>query len=655
MPVQVDSVHYCVPFDYEQWLRDNPPAASKWTGELDVGEPRTVRMIYFLPNDRPFRQDVVDSMKTTIQRIQTFYAEQMLAHGFGDMTFRFETGAQGDPLVHRVDGEHADSYYHDSTHSGANEVAKIFDPYANIDFVILDISSFRGPEGGGKIGKNGGTSFLAYGQMRFGAHELGHAFGLHHDFNNGGYVMSYGPGMDRLSACHAEFLSVHPYFNPESSFISDMARLPTVELISLPSYQAGATSVNIQLKVKDSEGLHQVLLLSITRRPHSAAGNYEVKACRGLAGKRDSVVDLEYDGVNPSSLFSSLSDPVSHLMRVEVVNSEGDVGHTDFVLSEISPNLIATLEGHRSEVNSVAFSPDGATMASSGLWDREIKLWNVATREEIATLAGYPQGFLPLAFSPDDAILASGVSDGRVLLWDTSEWVQPRPFRLIEISGDGQQGAPGAALERPPVVEARDQYDNPLPDVPGTFSSTAGDGTLGGNFTIERPITDTSGRVEVSLTLGPGPGTNTVEVSPGGRTLKTFHAEDVGNGVIVPQDDIRTWHLPDGAIARLGKGGISGGDLALDLSKDGRYLAVASAIGVWVFESASGRAAMLLPAVDVKSVSFSPDGATLASTGWGEIELWHVETGTRIGVLSREWLPFPIALISPDGATLALK
>ena len=47
------------------------------------------------------------------------------------------------------------------------------------------------------------------------AHELGHAFGLGHDFREGAYLMSYGPGRNRLSDCAAEFLSVHPYFNPD--------------------------------------------------------------------------------------------------------------------------------------------------------------------------------------------------------------------------------------------------------------------------------------------------------------------------------------------------------------------------------------------------------------------------------------------------------
>ena len=106
-----DNEHFCQLIDYEQWRRDHPRPAGKRLANLDVGPPRTVRMIYFLPNDRPFRQEVVDSMKVVIRQAQTFYAEQMEAHGYGNRTFRIETDAQGEPLVHRFDGRHSESHY----------------------------------------------------------------------------------------------------------------------------------------------------------------------------------------------------------------------------------------------------------------------------------------------------------------------------------------------------------------------------------------------------------------------------------------------------------------------------------------------------------------------------------------------------------------
>ena len=115
--------------------------------------------------------------------------------------------------------------------------------------------------------------------------------------------------------------------------------------------------------------------------------------------------------------------------------------------------------------------------------------------------------------------------------------------------------------------------------------------------------------------------------------------------------DYRTWHLPDGAMARLGKGTIR--DIAF--SPVGQYLAVASGIGVWIYEVATSRALMLMPtASGVSSVSFSPDGATLASGSWdGTVRLWDVATGEAIATLEghTDWV-FSVSF-SPDGATLA--
>ena len=61
----------------------------------------------------------------------------------------------------------------------------------------------------------------------------------------GGVPEEYGPESNQLSACNAEFLAVHPYFNPN---VQPEATVPTIELISPRTYPAGAENVSIQLK-----------------------------------------------------------------------------------------------------------------------------------------------------------------------------------------------------------------------------------------------------------------------------------------------------------------------------------------------------------------------------------------------------------------------
>src|SRR5262245_14715216 len=79
--------------------------------------------------------------------------------------------------------------------------------------------------------------------------------------------------------------------------------------------------------------------------------------------------------------------------------------------------LPTTLGGHAEAVYSVAFSPNGKTLAS-GSADRTIKLWDVPAGKEQATLKGHTGWVMSLAFSPDGKTLASGSKDATIKLWD---------------------------------------------------------------------------------------------------------------------------------------------------------------------------------------------------------------------------------------------
>ncbi|WP_026100101.1 serine/threonine-protein kinase [Fortiea contorta] len=93
----------------------------------------------------------------------------------------------------------------------------------------------------------------------------------------------------------------------------------------------------------------------------------------------------------------------------------------------------STLKGHASDVNSVAFAPDGVTLAS-GSDDKTIKLWNLANNQEIRTLKGHSQWIWTVAFSPDGQTLASGSADKTIKLWNVSSG---KEIRTLAGNGDG--------------------------------------------------------------------------------------------------------------------------------------------------------------------------------------------------------------------------
>src|SRR5262249_50261781 len=109
----------------------------------------------------------------------------------------------------------------------------------------------------------------------------------------------------------------------------------------------------------------------------------------------------------------------------------------------------------KTEVNGLAFSPDGERLASAG-GDGAVKVWNRKTGKVIQTLDAHPDAVFSAAFHPDGKHLASVGADRQVKVWDLTsrEKVFDAPssafhnvgtaYTVAFSPGDGRQLAAGS-------------------------------------------------------------------------------------------------------------------------------------------------------------------------------------------------------------------
>ena len=111
---------------------------------------------------------------------------------------------------------------------------------------------------------------------------------------------------------------------------------------------------------------------------------------------------------------------------------------------------LLTLNGHTNTVTSVAFSPDGQRIAS-GSDDRAVKVWDVQTGQETRSLQGHTSAVTSVAFSPDGQRIASGSKDATVKVWDAQTGQElltlnghTNTVTSVTFSSDGQRIASGS-------------------------------------------------------------------------------------------------------------------------------------------------------------------------------------------------------------------
>ncbi|MDZ7995271.1 MAG: protein kinase domain-containing protein [Nostoc sp. EfeVER01] len=278
-------------------------------------------------------------------------------------------------------------------------------------------------------------------------------------------------------------------------------------------------------------------------------------------------------------------------------------------------------KGHSSDVNSVAFSPDGTTLGSASD-DKTIKLWNLTGGQEIRTLEGHSNWIWTIAFSPDSKILASGSADKTIKLWNLETG---KLIRTLEGNGDGVTSVAFS------------------PD-----SKTLASGNASKDMKIKIWNLET-GKLIRTLE-GHTNGIASVVFSPDGKTLasgswdRTIKLWNLGTGKLIrsleesPESILSVAFAPNGVILASG-------------SKD-------KTIKLWNLKT--GKLIHTLKGHNdkVNSVAFLPrigsNAITLVSGSSDKtIKLWNPVTGKEIRTLETGSGYIYAVAISPDGQTIA--
>lgn len=268
-------------------------------------------------------------------------------------------------------------------------------------------------------------------------------------------------------------------------------------------------------------------------------------------------------------------------------------------------------------VSSLAFSPDGKTLASGSV---SLHLWDVARGKELWRNRDHKEAVHTVLFAPDGKVLISGSGDDSIRFWNPADHKEIRKIQL------DQFGSRTLALS---------------PD--GKLLAAGGQEFFAGKVESQVRLFDTTSGKEVRILSGQKYGVNSLAFSPHGKLLVSSGCEE-----------IRLWDVATGRLVHRigGREGMAGRPV---FSPDGKTLATRSLSMIRFLDVATGKPLHDWPGHDegVCTLTFSRDGKRLISGG-GDIRIWATDTGEQQRVFPGHYLPslgtqVRAVALTPDG------